>query len=209
MKTKQNCSVKALLFDLGGVIIDIDFDRAFKNWSKHTDSSAEEIKSKFKFDQYYEAHERGEIEFEEYFNSLRKTLGIDITDQEFKDGWNSIFINEIAGISKLLSDLKDKIPIYVFSNTNHLHQSYWLKKFKTVLSNFETIFTSSDIGKRKPELEAFQTVADLIGFGLSQIVFFDDLRENINGAKRAGLKTVHVQSILDIERGIKQFTNLN
>ena len=206
---KNNDTIKALLFDLGGVILDIDFNLAFKSWSKHTDSSAEKIRSKFKFDRYYEAHEKGEIEFEEYFFSLRKTLGINITDQEFKDGWNSIFIDEILGISTLLVDIKKKIPIYIFSNTNHLHKSYWLNKFQPVLSNFEKIFTSSDIGKRKPELEAFQIVTDLIGIESPQIVFFDDLLENVNGAKRAGLKTVHVQTILDTEKGIKQFTNLN
>ncbi len=209
MNKQNNDMIEALLFDLGGVIVEIDFDRAFKVWAKYSNSNIEEIKSRFTFDEYYEAHERGEIEFDQYFNSLRKTLGIEITDQEFTVGWNSIFIGEIAGISKLLSNIKTIIPIYVFSNTNKLHQNYWFKQFENILSNFETIFTSSDIGKRKPDLDAFQTVADLIGFKPQQILFFDDLLENINGAKKAGFKTVHVQSVLDTEIGVKQIINPN
>ncbi|THB77396.1 MAG: HAD family phosphatase [Desulfobulbaceae bacterium] len=209
MKNKSNKSVKALLFDLGGVLVDIDFNRAFNNWSNNTESSAEIIKSKFRFDSFYKSHEIGEINSGEYFDSLRKSLDIDITDQQFEDGWNSIFISEVYGISRLLRVLKKKIPMYVFSNTNNLHQRYWLNEYQSILSNFETIFTSSDLRKRKPDPEAFLSVADIIGIKPNQILFFDDLLENIHGAKKVGFKTVQVHTILDIERGIKQFVDLN
>lgn len=78
MENSLITSVKALLFDLGGVVIDIDFNLVFAGWAGYSNRSVEEIKSKFSFDQFYEAHERGEIDSAEYFNSLRKTLGIDI-----------------------------------------------------------------------------------------------------------------------------------
>ena len=79
MENSSITSLKALLFDLGGVVIDIDFNLVFSGWAGYSNRSVEKIKSKFSFDQFYEAHKRGEIDSAEYFNSLRKTLGIDIT----------------------------------------------------------------------------------------------------------------------------------
>ena len=82
-------SVDALLFDLGGVVIEIDFARAFSYWSLYSSQDRGIIKSRFEFDSYYECHERGEIDASEYFASLRTSLGINIRDEEFIKGWNS------------------------------------------------------------------------------------------------------------------------
>jgi putative hydrolase of the HAD superfamily len=196
-------SIKALLFDLGGVVIDIDFNIMFARWAKHSNKDVEEIKSLFSFDRYYEAHERGEIDAVEYFNSLRKNLSINISDFQFEDGWNSIYKGEIQGIAELLQKAKDKLPIYAFTNSNHTHQKVWSEKFSHILSLFQRVFNSSDIGKRKPEPAAFEIVADSIGINLNEIVFYDDSIENIVGANEVGLKTVHVRSILDIEESFR------
>lgn len=196
-------SVEALLFDLGGVVLDIDFDRVFSYWAKHSNRSFEEIQSGFSFDPFYEAHEIGKIDTGEYFNSLRKTLDMEISDADLLDGWNDIHIGEIDGITKLLKRAGERLPIYAFTNSNQAHQKTYLRKFPEVLSIFQAVFDSSDIGKRKPEPEAFQHVADAIQVNLSRIVFYDDSIENIIGAKNVGLKTVHVRSIGDIENSFQ------
>ena len=192
-------SIKALLFDLGGVVIDIDFDLVFSQWAKYSNSNIKDIKSKFSFDHNYEAHERGEISSEEYFTSLRKSLEIDISNSQFEDGWNAIYKGEFPGISDLLNKIKDTFPIYAFTNSNHAHQKVWSRKYSNTLSIFQTVFNSSEIGKRKPESEAFEFVAKHIGVNLYEMVFYDDSIENIIGAKKVGLNTVHVRSIEDIE----------
>jgi len=199
MENNSSNSIKALLFDLGGVIIDIDFNLVFSYWANCAKCRTEEIQSKFSIDHFYESHERGEIDSKVYYNSLRKSLGIDISDFQFEKGWNSIFKGEIKGISKLLRYAKGNLPIYAFTNSNSTHQKVWSNEFPETLGLFKTVFNSSDIGKRKPELEAFQIVADSIGIELHHIVFYDDSIENIIGAKKAGLNTVHVKSIKDVE----------
>lgn len=195
-------SIKALLFDLGGVVIDIDFNRVFAQWAKYSDSSANQIKSKFTFDHHYEAHERGEISSQAYFDSLRNSLDIDIPDAAFEDGWNFIFKGEFPGISTLLNRLKDTYPLYAFTNSNPVHQSVWSKKYAKTLSHFQVVYNSSDIGKRKPEPEAFEFIAESIGVKLYEMIFFDDSIENIIGARKVGLNTVHVRSIADVERSV-------
>lgn len=203
MEDTSSNPVQALLFDLGGVVIDIDFNLVFSSWAIYSDRSIEEIQSKFSFDHFFEEHERGEIDAPYYFNSLRKTLGINISDSQFEEGWNSIYKGEISGISRLLRSAKEKLPIYAFTNSNRTHEKVWSKRFSEILSLFQSVFNSSDIGKRKPEPEAFQIVADSIGFKLNQMVFYDDSIENIIGAKNVGLRAVHVKSISDIEESFK------
>lgn len=188
----------ALLFDLGGVVIEIDFNRAFTRWAAHANHSLETIQTKFAFDDFYQRHERGEISAAQYFDSLRTSLGINLSDAQFVDGWNAIYIREVPGIAALLQRVQKKLPIYAFTNSNPTHQHVWAKRFTEVLGLFHTVFVSSELGKRKPEPAAFHAVAAAIGVELQRLVFFDDSLENVEGARAIGLRAIHVRSIADI-----------
>lgn len=194
--------VNALLFDLGGVIIEVNFDRAISVWATHAGMSQDLLKSRFRVDEYYEGHERGEIDEQQYFASLRKSLGLDLTDEQFIEGWNSIYIGELPNIRKQLSRLGKKFPLYAFTNSNPTHQTVWKRQYRDTLSLFCKIFISSDMGMRKPEPESFRTIARGIGVPLQNILFFDDTEENVEGAISMGMQTVHVRAISDIEKAV-------
>lgn len=101
--------------------------------------------------------------------------------------------------------LESKIPIYAFSNSNRAHQLVFEKEYADALRPFRKVFVSSDLGKRKPEPAAFAAVAAEIGVRLDEILFFDDTRENVEGARAVGMQGVHVRSIADIERAIPEW----
>ncbi|MGD9008480.1 MAG: HAD-IA family hydrolase [Desulfobacteraceae bacterium] len=195
--------VKALLFDIGGVVIDFDFNRVFERWANDSRRSLEEIQSRFSFDHSFEAFERGEIEATDYFNSLRTTLGIDISDRQFEDGWNRVYIGEIDGMAELLEFAQQRLPIYALTNSNAVHKEIWSTQFGKILSRFRTVFNSSDIGKRKPDPEVFHFIADATGVDLHQMILYDDLVENIAGAQAVGMNTVHVTAISDVEKSFQ------
>lgn len=199
--------VGALLFDIGGVVIDIDFDRAFSHWSLYSNQDHETIKSGFVFDSYYERHERGKIDASEYFASLRRSLGINIRDEEVMAGWNSIWVGEISGVVNLLIDMKEKLPIYAFTNSNFTHQSIWSEMFRDILAIFRKVFVSCEMGMRKPESEAFEAISREIGVRPEHIIFFDDSLENISGAKKIGMQAVHITSFEDILKGLHKSLN--
>src|SRR5262245_47921971 len=197
-------SADALLFDLGGVVIEVDFDRAFARWATHAQQRLGAIKARFAFDSFYERHERGEIGASAYFASLRASLGIDISDTQFVDGWNDIYVGEVPGIAALLVRAKEKLPLYAFSNSNPTHQQVWSQSYAEVLSLFQTVFVSSELGKRKPEPEAFDAIAAAIGVRLPRIVFFDDSLENVEGARAIGIQAVQVRSLADIAGSLQE-----
>jgi putative hydrolase of the HAD superfamily len=196
-------SADALLFDLGRVVLDIDFSKAIACWAGHAGCTPETIVARFVRDEAYRHHEVGKISDAAYFDSLRRSLGIGISDAQFLEGWNAIFAGEMPDIAELLPRAARHMPLYAFSNTNRPHVAYFSKAYADLLGHFRDMYLSSSIGLRKPDAEAFDHVVSAMGVPASRIVFFDDLTENIEGARAAGLTAVHVRSTADIADALK------
>ena len=192
----------ALLFDLGRVVIDIDFNRTLGVWAEQAGCTPEQLAERFVRDDAYHSHEKGEISDEAYFASLRSSLGVELSDAQFIEGWNAIFVGEMPGISQLLARAAKRLPLYAFSNTNTAHVASFSMQYAGVLGHFRQIFLSSTIGLRKPDAEAYDHVVRTIGVPAERIVFFDDLAENIAGAQAHGLRTVLVKSPDDVARAL-------
>jgi glucose-1-phosphatase len=191
-------SADALLFDLGRVVIDVDFSKAVACWAGHAGCAPDDIVSRYVQDEAYHHHERGTIEDAAFFANLREMLGITITDDQFLEGWNAIFAGEVEGIAPLLARAAKHLPLYAFSNTNRAHVAYFPTVYAEVLSHFRKVFLSSSIGLRKPDAEAYDHVVKAIGVPAERIVFFDDLADNIEGARARGLQAVQVRSSADV-----------
>ena len=114
-------SADALLFDLGRVVLDIDFSRAVACWAGHAGCAPDSIVARYVRDEAYRQHEMGKISDEDYFASLRASLGIGISDAQFLEGWNAIFAGEMPDIAELLPRAARHMPLYAFSNTNRPH----------------------------------------------------------------------------------------
>ena len=192
----------ALLFDLGRVVIDIDFIRTFQCWADYAGCEPASLRERFVRDELYRRHEKGEISDAAFFAGLRSSLGVDLTDAQFLEGWNAIFVGEIPGIKPLLARAAQRLPLYALSNTNVPHVACFSDRYADVLGHFRQIFVSSSIGLRKPDAEAYDHVVRAIGVPAERIVFFDDLAENTEGARARGLKAVHVASADDVAEAL-------
>jgi glucose-1-phosphatase len=195
--------VDALLFDLGRVLIDLDPRRALARWaelaSMHEQDFEEGLAAKIGGSEAFRRHERGEISDAAFFAFLRRDFGLDLTDQQFIDGWNAIFVGEMPGIRRALSRVDGVLPLYAFSNTNAVHHAYWSVHFADLLTPFRKIYASHAIGVRKPDAAAFRTVVDDMAVAPERVLFFDDIADNVAGARACGLQAVEVRSTADVE----------
>lgn len=191
---------EALLFDLGGVLIDIDFRRALTAWQRHSRLPAAALAAAFRFDDAYQRHERGEIGAAEYFQHLASMLQLDADHDSIAQGWNAIFQGTIVEAVELVRVARAHVPCYAFTNTNAAHMAEWQARYPEVPAAFDGIFASHQLGRRKPEAAAFEVVVDAIGVHPGSIVFFDDVAENVAAAGASGLQAVHVRTPADIRR---------
>lgn len=195
--------IRALLFDLGGVLIDVDFNRVLEYWEPISRLSLDELKATFCADVPYEQHERGEITAPEYFEHLARKLQLQDNPAHITEGWNAIFGDEITETLHLVQEARTHLPCYVFSNTNATHQAVWTARYPSLAQSFERIFVSSEMGCRKPERRAFEYVAQAIGTPLDAILFFDDHPGNVEGARAAGLQAVQVRGPADVKAALQ------
>ena len=145
----------ALLFDLGRVVLDIDFGRVTACWAGHAACAPALLAERFSSrDEIFRRHETGEISDAEFFEYLRAALGIGITDAQFLEGWNAIFAGEMPGIAPLLARAAKRLPLYAFSNTNAPHAEHFSTAYAGVLGHFrnanrELLMTQSGRGARR------------------------------------------------------------
>lgn len=194
----HNQAPKALLFDLGGVLVDIDFARALRSWAAFSDLPFHELERRYQFDVPYERHERGEISAGEYFLHIAETLRLSATQEQVEIGWNSIFVGEMVTTRLLVERARRKLPCYAFTNTNASHMAEWSKLYPGVVSAFDELYASHEMGLRKPDRKAFEYICRDTGLEPSAILFFDDLADNVHAATAAGFQGVLVRSPEDV-----------
>lgn len=199
---------RLLLFDLGGVLIEIDFERAFRAWEPISGLPLDEIRRRFRFDLPYQQHERGEIDAATYFAHLTALLDLQPDTERIVAGWNAIFIAEIPETLGMVRQARAHLPCHAFTNTNAVHHAAWTSRFAQVASCFDSVFASHELGCRKPERRAFERIATATGVPLRSILFFDDTLENVQGAVAAGLQAVHVRSPADVRRALAALVSL-
>ncbi len=195
---------KVLLFDLGGVLIDIDFSRALRIWATYSALPMDELQARFKFDAAYEQHEKGEMDADAYFTHLATVLQLCATSQEIERGWNSIFVSEIVQTRTLVQFHRKTVPCYAFTNSNASHQSTWSRLYPDVVQSFDRVFSSHELGFRKPEAEAFMRICEMIHAQPADILFFDDLPENVHAALGCGFQAVLVHSPQDVRHALER-----
>jgi putative hydrolase of the HAD superfamily len=166
------------------VVLEIDFDRVFDAWATRASCDPRALRRRFKFDDAYELHERGEIDAAGYFASLRRSLGLRLSDEDFVAGWNDLYVGPVPGMGSVLAAASEHFALYAF----------------------DSIFVSAELGLRKPDPNAFSEVARRAGFQASAFIFFDDTLENVIGARTAGMQAVHVRSTDDVRVALHELT---
>ena len=188
---------KAVILDLGGVVVDVDFRRVFRSWAKHAGTSTDVFFERWSLDEAYEQHETGDLTFRQYASHLGQTFDVQLPMSHWRRGWNDIFTGTFDSVIPLLHEVRKHTPLHAFTNTNATHEHFWRTRYPE-LDVFQHIFVSSRIGRRKPNVDAYHYVTDRVGVRPEEVLFLDDNTDNIEGATAAGLDARLVSSEAEV-----------
>lgn len=181
------------IFDLGNVIVDIDFNRVLGVWSDLGRVPLAMLQSRFRMDEAFEQHERGEISDQHFAALLCEQLDVALSYEQFATGWQAVFIDVRPDTLAVMNKLRaDGHRVVILSNTNRLHYEFWPTQYPEVQQAADTLYMSQDIGMRKPEARIYHHVLEKEGFTVDQAVFFDDNPANIEAARALGIDSVLV-----------------
>lgn len=181
------------IFDMGNVIIDIDFKRVLSVWSNLSGKPLSELSSDFIYGETFKQHECGKISDVEFAEAINDELGMSLSFDEFAEGWQAIFISVRPEVIDIMNRLREQgHRVVVLSNTNRLHQDYWPQHYPEIAASADFLYLSQDLGLRKPDPDIYQYVLETEEFEPQDVVFFDDVRENVDAATELGIKGVFV-----------------
>lgn len=181
------------IFDLGNVIVDIDFNRVLGAWSNFSRVPLATLKQSFTMGEAFYQHERGEISDEVFAEKLCHEMALPLSYEQFSHGWQAVFVGIRPEVIAIMHKLREQgHRVVVLSNTNRLHTTFWPEEYPEVKAAADKIYLSQEMGMRKPEARIYQAVLQAEGFSAADAVFFDDNVDNIEGANQAGITSILV-----------------
>lgn len=199
--------IKNILFDLGGVLLDIDFNLSNKAFAQLGVPDFKQYISQHYADDLFEKLEVGAVSPGEFYDAFRKKTGLSASNEAIGLAWNAMLLHFSKDKMDWLDAVGKRYNIYLFSNTNKMHTDYFRELCvqeigKPLDSFFIKAWYSNEVGLRKPYPISFTTLLEREQLSPAETLFIDDTIGNIEGAQRAGLQTLHLvapETVLDLQ----------
>ena len=202
---------KAIIFDLGNVLLPIDLSFTYEAFSVFSSLSSSEIASAIMEHQLWVPYEAGKQNDVEFRDLLREHLDLTISDADFDNSFSALLLDFHTGVYEWIASLKSQFHLVLLSNTSAIHAERFTKVAlgpdgQNLFSLFHQVYYSFEMGLVKPDIAIYQQVLDEQGFYPEEVLFFDDNVANIKAAKSMGIDSFlidpsrtysQIQEILD------------
>lgn len=175
--------VEMVLFDLGGVLVELQGVSEMRELTSLT--TDEELWRDWLACPWVRAFESGACSPDEFARGVVDTWGLPISAEDYLKRFEAWPTGPLVGAEELVAEVIGMVPAGCFSNTNFLHWDACFSRWPLV-ELFERRFLSFELGLLKPDVEAFEKVATLVGRSPGQVLFLDDNQLNVDGAREAG-----------------------
>jgi len=188
--------IENIIFDLGGVLLDIDYNLTRTAFEKLGVVNFDEMYSQANADKLFQKLETGAVTEEEFYKELNRSTGLRLSSKEIKEAWNAMLLSFREESLQFLDEVRERYKIFLLSNTNNIHlvSFYEIYHRKERKKSFEQYFNkayySFEIGLRKPDVDCYEWVLNDLQAEPRKTLFIDDSIKNIEGAEKAGLQTI-------------------
>lgn len=190
--------IKNLVFDLGGVILNLDTGKTFEAFASLSGKPVAELKVAASQTSFFNDYEKGLLSDSQFREELKSFLGQSLSDQQIDQAWNAMLLDLPQKKLALLEELRKTHRLFLLSNTNNIHLQCFNQIVKEATglpmmdSFFERAYYSHLLKMRKPDAEIFLHVLHENNLHADQTLFMDDNIDNVTGAGRLGIRTAHI-----------------
>jgi FMN phosphatase YigB (HAD superfamily) len=188
-------TIKNVIFDLGGVLLNIDYNRTTNAFKQLGYTDFENMYSMLKGNNVFDNLETGHITEDEFYQYMTGAAAGAVSNQQVQDAWNAMLLDFRTESLRHLLLLREKQKIFLLSNTNIIHKKAFDQLFMqqtgipSLDDYFDKAYYSQKVGLRKPNADIFQFVLKDAGITAGESFYIDDLSPNIETARKLGFKT--------------------
>lgn len=195
----NNLNIKSIIFDLGGVILDIDSRRTVDAFGQLGANNPESIFKNAEQVQLLNNFDCGLVTPQEFRDEVRRIFNLSIADSEIDGAWNALLLSWDLNRLSLIDELRKEYRVFLLSNTSVIHSDLYNKQLVELSSGrslkafFDKVYYSYEIGLRKPNPAIFEMVINENNLVPNETLFIDDTLEHVKSAESLGLITYHIK----------------
>lgn len=200
--------IRHIIFDLGGVLINLDYGLTEKAFVEAGITNFPELYSQLAQTDLFDKLETGKISGEEFITTIGNAGNTPLSEQQVLDCWNAMLLDFPVRRLQILQQLRLYHDLVLLSNTNEIHE----KCFNDILMRthgiptigvfFDRVYLSHRVGMRKPMRALFERVLEENGFKPEHTLFIDDSPQHIAAAKETGIQTIYLEKGMTIEKDV-------
>jgi glucose-1-phosphatase len=203
--------IRNIIFDLGGVVVNIDPERSYRQMSNLANIPQTELLRKINNDPLFEQFEKGLIDRNQLYNHVLSLAENPFNQPDFEKAWNAMIVDIPQKNLGLIKRLKNNCRVFALSNTNEIHiehvnglmQKHYGKP--NLNTWFENVYLSFEVGMVKPHRKFFEFVLHKNDLNPSETLFIDDTQQHVEAAKNLGIQVMTVKPGRDIHKIFKFF----
>lgn len=195
--------IETIIFDLGGVILDISPAETERRFAELGIEVTHEMFHITPEKNPFTLLEQGAISHDEFYDGVRDAFGTDLTNDQIRYAWDGMLLGWTPERVELIKELRKHYRILLLSNTNGVHYDTYTRTFKETFGFpfeelFDELYVSHEMGFRKPHRDIYDKLIADSGITPDRSVFIDDTLQNIEGCEAAGIKGYHLTGGEDI-----------
>jgi epoxide hydrolase-like predicted phosphatase len=195
--------IKNIIFDLGGVIMNIDFKKTTDAFAALGFHDFAQYMTQYHITPFFSAYEVGEIDNAAFIKGIQQIAGRPVAGDRIIEAWNALLLDFPPGRIALLEKLKSRYRLFLLSNTNALHHDAFQQTLfnltgKRLEDIFEKTYFSHLVHLRKPHAAIYQLVLDENDLDPAETLFIDDTASNFSGAEETGMQIFHLEKPMQI-----------
>lgn len=197
--------IKNIIFDLGGVIINLDIPKTIAEFNKLSQKPFESIYTQLQQSPIFDKFDKGQITESDFFSELQQSINQTTSTQHLVNAWNAMLLDFPKHRLELLDTLKPKYRLFLLSNTNETHVTEFERSlhqqhgYKNLEPFFEKVYYSCRMGMRKPDSEIFDFVLNQHQLNAAETVFIDDSIQHVEGALKTGIQAHLLPKELEVQ----------